>query len=299
MLPNPDILVFRARVVAAMRSFFDSRGYVEVETPVRIPAPALELHIDAEPSGERYLRTSPELDMKCLLGQGMQRVYQIGPCFRHGERGRLHQPEFTMVEWYALGLDYRGLLAETRELVESIVARLESWCPGCTTVSGIDWHKPWDLLTVAEVYRRHAGWDPCCRYDADRFDLDMVSRIEPALPRDRGVVLMDYPVEAAALARCRAGDPPVAERWELYLGGIEIANAYGELTDAVEQRRRFAETAEARRAAGRPVYPTDERFLAMLDAGLPACSGIALGLDRLVMVLAGTDSVQSVRAFCP
>lgn len=299
MLPNPDILVFRARVVAAMRSFFDSRGYVEVETPVRIPAPALELHIDAEPSGECYLRTSPELDMKCLLGQGMQRVYQIGPCFRQGEQGRLHQPEFTMAEWYALGLDYRGLLAETRELVESMVARLESWCPGCTAASGIDWHKPWDILTVAEVYRQYAGWDPCCRYDADRFDLDMVSRIEPALPRDRGVVLMDYPVEAAALARCRAGDPPVAERWELYLGGVEIANAYGELTDAAEQRRRFAETAEARRAADRPIYPKDERFLTMLDAGLPACSGIALGLDRLVMVLAGTDSVQSVRAFCP
>jgi lysyl-tRNA synthetase class 2 len=150
---------------------------------------------------------------------------------------------------------------------------------------------------VSECFQAHAGWDPVRAYDPERFDLDLVSKVEPALPRDRPVVMRDYPVEAAALARCRGAEPAVAARWELYVGGLELANAFDELTDADEQRRRFLACAEARRAAGKAVYPLDEAFLAALEKGLPACAGVALGVDRLVMLVTGAQEIAEVQAF--
>ena len=276
---SAETLRARARALARIRAFFDERGYTEVETPVRLPAPALELHIDAPSSGEAFLRTSPELHMKRLLADGLERIYQIGPCFRAGERGLRHHPEFTMLEWYEAGGDCDSVLAETRALLERL---------------GID--LPWESWTVSEAFRAHAGWDPTEHYDADRFDLDLIDNVEPAIPRDRAVVLRDYPAGAAALARRKPGAEHLAERWELYLGGMEIANAYTELTDPVEQRRRFEECVEARRALGKPVYPIDEQFLQAL-ARVPETGGIALGVDRLVMVLLGLGAIDEVRAF--
>jgi lysyl-tRNA synthetase class 2 len=290
-----DLLALRSRALCALRAFFLQRDYLEVETPVRVRRPALEDHIDAEPAGDAYLRTSPELHMKRLLAAGAERLFQVGPCFRRGERGARHRPEYTMLEWYRAGADYRAVLEETRDLLRAVAAAATGserlpWRGGILDL-GATWH----ILTVREAFQRHAGWDPLTAYDADRFDMDLVTRVEPALPLDRPVVLTDYPPEAAALARCRPDTPPVAERWELYAGGLELANAYSELTDAREQRRRFEACARRRRAAGRAAYPLDEDFLSALEH-LPPCGGVALGFDRLVMLLTDAATIDAV---CP
>jgi lysyl-tRNA synthetase class 2 len=293
----PDALKLRSQILQAIRSFFIGRDYLEVETPVRLPAPALELHIDAEPSGDQWLRTSPELHMKRLLAAGHTRIFELGPCFRQGERGALHRPEFTMLEWYRSGADYRDTLAETRDLIihvaSEVLGRTRAVRKGVT----VDLAAEWVVSTVSDAFMAHAGWDPVTDYDADRFDLDLVGQVEPALPHDVPAVLLDYPAEAAALARCRPGPPAVAERWELYIAGLELANAFSELTDPIEQRKRFQECARARKAAKKEVYPLDEPFLEALEGGLKPCSGVALGLDRLVMLLGDFGDIGDVRAF--
>ncbi len=295
---NNDILAIRSRVLQAVRSCFLERGFLEVETPVRLPAPALELHIEAQAAGDYYLRTSPELHLKRLLAAGHEKLFEMGPCFRRGEKGQRHNPEYTMLEWYRTRADYTDVLADCRELLPAValqtIGTAHVVLDGCTVDLAGEWH----CVTVSEVFRDRAGWDPVESFDQDRFDLDMVNIVEPALPGDRPVVLMDYPKEAAALARCRDGNPPVAERWELYVAGLELANAYSELTDSTEQRRRFEECAALRKENGRPVYPMDEPFLDALSSGMPPSGGAALGIDRLVMLLTGADSIGQVRAFC-
>ncbi len=295
--PGPDHpLAVRSRMLAAIRAFFADRGFLEVETPVRVAAPALEAHIDAEPSGDRWLRTSPELHMKRLLAAGWPRLVQMGPCFRRGERGALHHPEYTMLEWYRAPGDAEAILGDLRALLPE-AARGAVGRPVARR-GGIDiaLDGPWEILTVADAFRRWAGWNPVEAFDADRFDLDLVDRVEPAMPRDRPVVLTGYPAAAAALARLKPSDPRVAERWELYVGGVELANAYSELTDPAEQRARFEDCAADRRARGRDVYPLDEAFLESL-ASMPPAGGVALGVDRLAMLLAGTASLDAVMAF--
>lgn len=290
------VLELRHRILFSIRRFFADRGFIEVETPVRVRAPAPELHIQAEPSGEQFLRTSPELQMKKLLTAGFPRIFQIGPCFRRGERGAWHHPEYTMLEWYRSYADYADMLADTKALI----AHLANDVLGCPQLTRgnltIELMPFWERLTVSEAFLMHAGWDPCRQFDADRFDLDLVDKVEPALPRHVPVVLTDYPAEAAALARIRAGNPPVAERWELYIGGLEIANAYSELTDPEEQRRRFEAVREAQRRRGQTPYPIDEEFLAMLPA-MPPAGGVALGVDRLVMLLAGASTLDDILPF--
>lgn len=303
---NPDVerlrsmrpaLERRARLMRALRQFFIERGFLEVETPVRIAAPAPEIHIEAEPSGAAWLRPSPELHMKRLLAAGYSKIFQVGPCFRAGEFGRRHRPEYTLLEWYRADADYTDLLVDTKALVPHLARETI----GATTVRRgtreLVLDADWNYLTVSEAFRGFAGWDPAASFDAERFDLDLVDRVEPALSRERPVVLADYPAEAASLSRRKPGRPEVAERWELYLDGIEIANAYSELTDPEEQAARFEEWNRRRAALGKPVYPMDRDFLDTLRAGLPPCAGIALGIDRLLMVLSGADSLDQVIPF--
>lgn len=289
-------LELRSKVLQAIRGFFTDRDFIEVETPVRLRAPALELHIDAEPSGDAYLRTSPELHMKRLVAAGAERLFQMGPCFRRGERGDRHHPEFTMLEWYRADATYADILVDAKSLIlqvaRSVVGTDEITYQG----HRIDLVR-WDRLLVDEAFILNAGWSPVQHYDADRFDLDLVEKVEPALSLEVPVVLSDYPAEAAALSRRKPSDPRIAERWELYIGGLELANAYSELTDAAEQAERFRACAAQRGAAGREVYPLDEDFLQALAGGLPPCAGIALGVDRLVMLLADAPTLDDVIAF--
>lgn len=281
-------LIFRSRVLSALRTWFDGAGFIEVETPVRLPIPATELHIDAEPAGSGFLRTSPELHMKRLLAAGYDKLFQIGPCFRKGEWGRLHHPEYTMLEWYRANADYLDILQDTERLLAHVG---QSVCPNRLPPP------PWPRLTVEELYGTHAGWNPVTDYEAERFEHDLVALIEPALPRDTPVFVMDYPAAAAALSRRKPGRACVAERFELYINGVEITNAFSELTDPVEQRRRFEQCARERAAMGAPTYPLDEAFLVALELGMPPAGGIALGIDRLIMVLLGATSLDEVIAF--
>ena len=280
---NTVHLEIRARVLRQIRAFFDARGFVEVETPVRIPAPAPEPHIDCPASGDWYLRASPELQMKKLLASGMERIWQMGPCFREGERGSRHNPEFTMLEWYRANADYLDILKDMEELVAGVLAE----------VPGSGFQVPdsgFRRLTVREAYRRFAGWDPFVDWDQDRFDFDMATKVEPGLPKEP-TFLIDYPPPAASLSKLR-GD--VAERWELYVCGMELANAFTELTDAEEQRRRFEAAREERRGIGEADYPLDEEFLRLLQF-MPPSGGVALGVDRLVMLAAGVKSIDEIR----
>ena len=284
MTANLENLKARAQVLRTIRAFFDGRGFVEVETPVRIPAPAPEPHIDCPASGDWFLRASPELQMKKLLAAGLPRIYQIGACFREGERGRRHAPEFTMLEWYRANADYTDIAADMEELVRAVL-----WARGNAPLA-------FARLTVREAYRQWAGWDPVEDWDQDRFDFDMATKIEPNLPKGP-LFLTDYPAPAASLARLKEDDPRVAERWELYMDGMELANAFTELTDAAEQRRRFEAARAERRTLGEADYPLDEEFLAAL-ARMPSAGGVALGVDRLVMLACGAASIDAVRVEC-
>ncbi len=290
-MPNTDrrkgMLELRSRLTWAVRRFFHLAGYLEIDTPVRVPTPAMELYINAEPSGEGFLRTSPELHMKRLLAAGHEKIFQIGPCFRAGEAGTHHRPEFTLLEWYRTGTDAAGILEETKALLHFVAGELHLREKDLSA---------WEILEVAEAFEHHAGWNPLRDFDADRFDQDLVDKIEPALSREHPVVLQHYPAERGALARLKPADPRVAERWELYLDGLEIANAYSELTDTDEQRRRFASWGRERALMGKEVYDLDEDFLAALPH-MPEAGGIALGMDRLTMFFCDTDDIHDVIAF--
>ena len=278
---NIDALKIRAHIIRILRDFFHGLGFMETDTPVRIQSPAPECHIDCpEVASGGFLRASPELQMKKLLAAGLDKIFQIGPCFREGERGSRHRPEFTMIEWYRKGGSYLDI---KKDLID-LSGRLFSEVSGRT--------KPQDhVITVRGAYRQWAGWDPWQEWDQDRFDCDMALKIEPALKRlGNGVFLMDYPVQAASLSLVR-GD--IAERWEYYWNGIELANCFSELCDGGEQRRRFLQAREERRQLQEADYPLDEEFLTSLSR-IHSAAGVALGVDRLVMALTGLENISSV-----
>ncbi len=272
----------RAAIVSAMRRFFDDLGFIEVETPVRIAAPAPEEHIDCpRTEGGAFLRASPELQMKKLLAAGMDRIYQIGPCFREGELGSRHNPEFTMIEWYRRGENYLAIADDLERLLFALKGPMSI-----------------RRLTVREAYLKFAGWDPVTAFDQDRFDYDMATKIEPAIRElGGGVFLMDYPREAASLAIVseREDGTSVAERWEFYFDGLELANCFTELCDGREQRLRFERARANRRALGEADYPIDGEFLDSLDL-IGSAAGVALGVDRLVMTILGERDIHAVRA---
>ncbi len=288
----------RAVLVQSLRDFFISRDYLEVETPLRIPAPAPEAHIVPLRSEGWFLQTSPELCMKRLLAAGFPKIFQICKCFRAHERGDRHLPEFTMLEWYAAGADYFDLMDECEGLFRHLARALgggESLAAGARQISLAG---SWERLTVAEAFRRYAPFSVEEALAEDLFDEALVVHVEPNLGCRTPSFLYDYPAELGALARLKPQDRSVAERFELYLNGIELANGFSELTDPVEQRQRFLFGQEGMRKAGFPCPPMPERFLAALD-DMPEAAGIALGVDRLAMLFAGAESIEQVVAFTP
>lgn len=313
-------LRLRARCLAAVRAFFDGRGYVEVQTPYRVRAPGLEPHLFAEASGDRYLITSPEYHMKRLLAGGMERIYSMGPCWRGDEHGPAHLGEFCMLEWYRAYSDIDALMEETEQLVAEVAYGVLGAARVVRQGEELSLAPPFARLTVADACARFADVDVAGVCDAEELrrrataaglgpfrDGDsyeeiasrlLVERVEPALG-DAPVFLCDFPAPLAALSRLRRDDPTVAERFELYAGGLELANAFGELTDPDEQARRLREDQRQRQDLGREVYPQDDRFLEALREGMPPSAGIALGIDRLVMLLAGADHIDQVVAFAP
>lgn len=278
-----EIIRRRAEIVRGLRAFFDEQCFVEVMTPVRIAAPAPEPHIDCPRSGDKYLRASPELQMKKLLAAGLEKFYQIGPCFREGELGSRHNPEFTMIEWYRKYADYRVIREDMKELIGYLSE------PGFRKIEFAE-------LSVRDAYLAYAGWDPWEDWDQDRFDYDMATKIEPNLPKGY-VFLIDYPPQAASLAKLSTAHDArcttYAERWELYFNGIELANCFTELCDGPEQRRRFREAKAERKALGESDYPLDEEFLELVPL-MESAAGVALGVDRLVAALLGEKDIHAV-----
>lgn len=288
----------RATLLQSLRHTLDTAGFIEVETPVRIPAPANEPHILPPASGRAFLRASPELQMKQLVALGLHQIYQIGPCFRAGERGDHHNPEFTMLEWYRGNSSYKTILGDLKSLLVQACIAVQGAYSFSYQGQTIDLASTWTQLTVQEAFLRFAGWDPLEHFDAERFDIDMALKVEPNLPRNQPCVLIDYPAQAASLARLCPHDTRVAERWEVYVGGLEICNAYGELVDAQEQRQRFLAAQSEKQQLGETAFDLDEEFLTALDS-MPPSGGAALGVDRLAMLLLDEPDIARVRSFCP
>lgn len=295
---SPEMLRRRAAIIRAARSFFDERDYLEVDTPLRLPVLAPEAWIVPESSGSLFLQTSPELCMKRLLAAGHQRIFQICHCFRQAERGRLHLPEFLMLEWYQVGADYLVLMEECEELLWEVAD--VCGLAGLIDRQGlaVSLEPPWERLTVAEAFGRYAGMSPEAALARGIFEEVLVAKVEPRLGVAQPTFLYDYPAQLASLARLKPGTPEVAERFELYLSGVELANGFSELTDPVEQRRRFGHERELISRDGRDPGPMPEKFLQELS-GLKSAAGIALGLDRLVMLLTGSADLEAVVSFVP
>ncbi len=307
---SPETLAARARLVARIRRFFDERGLLEVETPALSAAAVTDPHIESLCVGEPvtgaqvgYLHTSPEFPMKRLLAAGAGSIYQICRVFRPGELGRHHNPEFTMLEWYRPGFDHHRLMKEVAELVAAVApsgrqAEFLSYAQAFDAAFEVDPHTA-SLEELGDCVRRFVpGFAADAVADRDEaLDLLMSHVVAPGLGKDRATFLYDFPESQAALARVRPGAPPVAERFELFLDGMEIANGFHELTDAAEQRRRFEQDLQRRLARGQGAVPMDENLLTALGAGMPACAGVALGVDRLVMVALGAERIQDVMAF--
>ena len=269
-----------------------------METPCRIPAPAPELHIDAIASRDWYLQTSPELAMKRLLAAGHEKIYQICRCWRAGERGRLHLPEFTLLEWYRSEADYTHLMTDCEELLRAVTSTITGGSRLTYQGLKIDLAHPAIRLSVRDAFLLYTKITADEALKSDCFDELMALEIEPNLGLGAPVILYDYPVSRGALARRKKDDPSLAERFELYLCGVELANAFSELTDPTEQRDRFRQEREDRRTAGKDPYPLPESFLLDL-ATLPPSAGIALGIDRLVMLLLDAACIDDVVAFTP
>lgn len=303
-----DTLRLRAQLLEKIRAFFAARGVLEVDTPLLGPAPSSDpqqhcLGVELPGGGLRYLQPSPEFAMKRLLAAGSGSIYQLCKAFRAGEHSPRHRVEFTLLEWYRIGFDYRALMDEVQTLVCGLLGRPAA-----------------QAFSYGELFERHVGLDPLVASDdalwqrvaaagiepspalraAGRdaaLDLLLTRLVEPAIAPLGAVFVYDYPASQAALACLRPDRPELAERFELYVDGIELANGFTELTDAAEQRHRFEADNRARQAQGLPQVPLDEHLLAALGHGLPDCAGVALGFDRLVMVAAGAADIAAVQAF--
>jgi lysyl-tRNA synthetase class 2 len=310
-------LLARARLQAAMRQWFADEGFVEVETPILQVAPGAEVHLtgfatDWElPDGEereRWLHSSPELAMKKLLAGGVPKLFQFARVFRNAEGSALHHPEFTMLEWYRAGAGYEAIMQDCARLL------------ALTGVDELRWgehrcdpHAEPERLTVAEAFERYAGVDlfdtighgerlaqaaGIVMHEGDTWEdvffRVMFDKVEHRLGMGRPTILCEYPIAMAALARAKPGDPRVAERFEIYVCGVELANAFGELTDPVIQRRRLQADMDQKERLYGVRWPVDEDFLAALDHGLPDCAGIALGFDRLAMLMTGVSRIEDV-----
>lgn len=298
---SPSELQLRAYFFKVVRSFFHNRGYVETDTPLRLPVHLPEAEITPFASEYWWLQTSPEQYMKRLLAQGNEQLFQICHCFRKGEIGRLHEPEFTMLEWYHAGWDYHAIMDECESLLKEVTAACGHFCgvggEGELQRDGqnISLCSPWQRLTVKEAFLRYADMLPADAMAADCFDELLVDKVEPDLGWDGPVFLYDYPVELGSLAKRKKEKPHLAERFELYICGIELANGFSELVDPQEQRQRFA--AELGQKDGQRIGAVlPEKFLESLNR-LGDAAGIALGLDRLLMLYMGKSRLADVLPF--
>lgn len=305
-------LLKRAKLINGVRHFFNERGVLEVETPAMSQASISDEHLvpfitryvgpQAAQGMDLYMMTSPEFHMKRLLAAGSGPIFQMGKCFRNEESGRYHNPEFTMIEWYRPGFDMYQLMNEVDDLIQQTIdceaAELVSYQQLFTRILEID-----PLVAEKEELKAVADKLNLSDVAADEEDRDTLLQllfafgIEPHIGKEKPIFVYHFPASQASLAKISGEDRRVAERFEVYFKGVELANGFCELTDASEQRARFEKDNQKRQQRGLPVYPIDERFLAALAAGLPDCSGVALGVDRLIMIALEAEKIGDVMAF--
>lgn len=331
MTASIETLRQRAAIIQAIREFFIENGFLEVETPTLAPSPGMDPYLNAfetvyhpeftSPTSTQtlYLPTSPEFHMKRLIGRGCGNIFQICRSFRNGETGSLHQPEFTMIEWYRSGEPYTKIMEDVENLFSYTARKALS----ITSILRNDKHfnllPPWERLTVKQAWLNFTGidLDRCStakdllaegrRIGVENLKTDdswdtlyfkiFLGRIEPYLGKAAPLILYEFPADMAALSRLKPSDPSVALRFEVYIDGVEICNAFDELTDPDIQRTRFDEARALQKSLGKKPFPLDEQFIAALEKGLPACSGIALGVDRMIMLLLNKQTIQEVLAF--
>jgi elongation factor P--(R)-beta-lysine ligase len=293
----------RAQLLKAARAFFDAEGLLEIETPAMVPCPGLDVHLDAiEVLGmggpPRWLHTSPEYQMKRVLATTLPGVFQIGKAYRRGEKGRLHEPEFTMLEWYRTFEDAESMMRDTERLVSQLAKQVLGSMLLPAITKPVDVAPPWERISVEDALRRFAGVTlESVVNDEERFYRLLVEKIEPELGRGKPTFLTNYPAPFASLARLSPSDSRFSERFEAYIDGVELCNGFSELVDPVEQQKRLEQDQETREKLGWTVYPIDARFIAALEAGVPPSGGNALGFDRLVMLMVGASHIDEVLAF--
>ncbi len=300
-------LHLRAALFRFIRRYFFEQGFLEVDTPVRQPVIIPERYIRPLRSGKWFLQASPELCMKRLLASGCDKIFQICPCFRAREKGRLHLEEFLMLEWYRTGADYHDLMRDCESLFGFLKETFIASFPDLVSLSPksifagkeiVDLTTAWERLTVTEAFRRFSPISAGHAVKSGRFDAFLVEYVEPHLGRKIPAFLYDYPVALASLAKAKEGNPEVAERFELYIQGIELANGFSELTDSNEQRKRFGDELRYIEESGLHPFGMPERFLSALDR-LDSCAGIAFGLDRLFMLILGKSTIEDAVTFSP
>ncbi len=288
----------RALVLNAVREFFSTRGFLEVETPVRCPGIIPEAHIDPVKSEGWFLQASPELCMKRLMSRGFKHIFQICRCFRRQERGTRHLPELTLLEWYSAGRTWLDLMDQCQDLIRFTASRLDM--QGRLRYQGqtIDLEPPWQRLEISRAFDKFSDKSIESALADGDFDEILSFKIEPHLGRSTPVFLTDYPAQLASLARLNPENSSYAQRFELYIAGIELANAFTELNDPEEQKSRFQEENRLRVLQGKPALPMPAKFLADLET-MPDAAGIAMGIDRLVMLFCDSPSIDDVVAFTP
>ncbi len=293
-LPDPGrtlaLIEVRDCILSAIRVFFRMRGYLEVSTPVMVQCPGLDRHVEAIAAGNGlYLATSPELHMKRLVCAGAPQIYQIGPAFRAEENGAQHRSEFSMLEWYHTGIGYVDMMQETEDLLKHVST-------ACGTLpEGLDFPLP--RVTVDRLYEDLLGWRPSEQWDEDRYFKDWVTTIEPYLQTIPAIIIYEFPEALSALSQLSPSNNRICERFEIFIGALELCNAYSELTDPAEHRRRFEHAAGYREDRGRIAYAVDEPFIKAVEDGMPTCSGNALGIDRLIMAFTGAAHINEVSLF--
>lgn len=296
---NESGLRQRAVLIQAVRRFFIHKGYIEVDTPLRLPVLIPEAHNEPVASGDCFLQTSPEICMKRLLAEsGCNKIFQICKCFRHRERGDRHLPEFTMLEWYRTGCDYTALMDECEDFVVEVAQAVGHNSSVAVGKHAVNLAKPWERLTVADAFAGYAPVSMTQALEQNCFDEMLCRYIEPQLGLKKPVFLLDYPLALGALARRKKDNPALAERFEIYIGGLELANGFSELNDDAEQLQRFAAEQQILKKQGRTVPELPRKFLRSL-AELPEAAGIALGVDRLAMILFGRETIDGVVSFTP
>jgi lysyl-tRNA synthetase class 2 len=288
-------IVLRSRIIGAVRNFFIENSFLEVETPLRDKSPLPEVNIEALCSENLFLRTSPEPYLKALLSAGYEKIFEIGPCFRKNESGRLHREEFTMLEWYQAGASSRDLIPFTKKMLLHAAKKTT----GTTKIQYkdrlIDLDAEWEIVKLKDAFAKFAGRSLAESTNGNFFELDLLEKIEPNLPNDRPVILSGYPAKFRAYSALSADDPEIADRWELYIGGMEIANTCTELVEkgAIEETLRIF--ADERKSKGMKEYPENQIFRDAVAAGIPKSAGCALGLDRLVMLLTNSHSIEDIK----